>query len=223
MLKSAQARLQRRLVAGDEAGAWALLEAVLAGSMTPNELILQLISPALAGIGEGWARGDLSVADEHTATAVSNRLIGRLGARFSRRGVKRGAVAVGSPSGELHALPVAMGANLLRWEGFEVIELGANTPAESLAEVAAERGNLLALGIACTTELVLGAAQEAIAVVRAASPALAVLLGGAAVADEAHAHRLGADVYTGRGGDGLVTAVAALASGPRGVSASPRD
>lgn len=210
--KSVQARLQRRLVAGDEAGAWVLVEAVLGGSMTPTELLLDLLSPTLASIGDAWARGDLSVADEHTATAVSSRLIGRLGARFSRRGVKRGVVALASPSGELHGLPVAMCADLLRWHGFDPIELGANTPAESMAEVAGRHRDLLGLAVACTTNLSLEPAREALGAAREAAPDLPLLLGGAAVVDADHARALGADVFTGRRGDRLLAAVADLAS-----------
>ena len=89
-------RLQSRLVAGDEAGAWGLLESALASDMTPEGVLLELIAPTLRSIGTRWERGELSVADEHRASAVANRLIGLLGARFGRRGVRRGA---GHPCG----------------------------------------------------------------------------------------------------------------------------
>jgi methanogenic corrinoid protein MtbC1 len=208
-------RLQARLVAGDEPGAWSLVEEVLGESMAPSQLVLDLISPSLAAIGDGWAAGRYSVADEHRASAVSTRLISRLGARFARRGVKRGPVVLASPSGERHSLPVAMGANLLRWERFEVVELGADTPAMSLAEEARSRPGLVAVAIACTTELSEKAAADAVAAVKEAAPALPVVLGGAAIVDADHARSLGADVYSGPRGDGLVGAIKELASGPR--------
>ena len=42
---------------------------------------------------------------------------------------------VGAPAGELHVVPVAIAADLLRWQGFEVVELGADTPAGALVEI----------------------------------------------------------------------------------------
>ena len=208
---SRRARLLARLVAGDEPGAWALVEELLGQSMVPTDVVLELISPSLAAIGDGWAAGRFTVADEHRASAVSTRLISRLGARFARRGVKRGPVVLAAPSGELHGLPVAMAANLLRWESFDVIELGANTPAMAVAEEAARPG-LLAVAMACTTRVAEAAAWEAVTAVRAAAPEVPVVLGGAGIADAHHARCLGADLYSGRRGDGLVSVVKELAS-----------
>lgn len=206
-----RSRLLARLVAGDEAGAWSLLEAALASDMTPEEVLLELVAPTLHSIGARWEGGQLSIADEHRASAVAARLISRLGARFARRGVKRGTVVLASPSGELHGAPVAIAANLLRWRGFEVVELGPDTPAEALAETVARVPDLLAVGIACTTDGARQAARRAIAMVRRSSPDLPILLGGAVISDGEDARKLGADVFTGRRADEVVRAVESLA------------
>ncbi len=202
-----RSRLQARLVAGDETGAWALLEAALASDMTPEDVLLELVAPTLRSIGARWERGQLSIADEHRASAVAARLISRLGARFARRGVKRGTVILAAPSGELHAAPVAIAANLLRWRGFDVVELGADTPAEALAETVVSEADLVAVGIACTTDGASRAARRAIAMVRRSSPDVPILLGGAEISDAAHARKLGADVFTGGRADEVVRAV----------------
>ena len=130
-------RLEARLIAGDEAGAWALVEAALASGMKPEESLLDLVGPAMRSVGDHWENGEWSIADEHRATAVAARLVARLGSRFARRGVKRGTVVLAAPAGELHGLPVSIGANLLRWNGFNVVELGADTPPDALAEAVA--------------------------------------------------------------------------------------
>ncbi len=210
---TSRARLLARLVAGDETGAWGLLEAALASDMTPEDVLLELVAPTLRSIGTRWARGQLSIADEHRASAVAARLISRLGARFARRGVKRGTVILAAPSGELHAAPVAIAANLLRWRGFDVVELGADTPPEALAETAVSEPNLVAVGMACTTDGARRTARRAIAMVRRSSPEVPILLGGAAISDAAHARRLGADVFTGGRADEVVRAVEHLVDG----------
>lgn len=206
------ARLQARLVAGDEAGAWALLESALASEVSPEDLLLDLLAPTLRTIGTHWEQGSLSVADEHRASAVATRLIGRLGARFARRGVKRGSVVLAAPAGELHALPVAIAANLLRWRGFDVVELGADTPADALAGAVADEPGVIAVGLACTTAGTGPAIRRAVGEVRRRAPGVPVLLGGAAIVDEDHARRLGAQAYTGQRADELVRAIEARAA-----------
>jgi excisionase family DNA binding protein len=205
-----RARVQARLVAGDEAGAWTLLEAALASEASPEDLLLELIAPALRAIGTRWERGELSVADEHRASAVATRLISRLGARFARRGVKRGTVILAAAAGELHSLPVAITANLLRWRGFDVVELGADTPAEALAEAVAGEPDLVAVGIACTSSASSHSVRRTIALVHRITPGMRVLLGGAAIADQAQARKLGADVFTGHHASEVVNAVEAI-------------
>lgn len=202
-----RSRLQARLVVGDETGAWGLLEAALASDMTPEDVLLELVAPTLRSIGTRWENGQLSIAEEHRASAVAARLISRLGARFARRGVKRGTIVLAAPAGELHAAPVAIAANLLRWRGFDVVELGADTPAEALAETVVSEPDLVAVGMACTTGAASRAARRAIAIVRQSSPDVPILLGGAAISDAEHARKLGADVFTGGRADEVVRAV----------------
>jgi excisionase family DNA binding protein len=202
-----RSRLQARLVAGDETGAWSLLESALASDMTPEDVLLELVAPTLRAIGTRWERGQLSIADEHRASAVAARLISRLGARFARRGVKRGTVILAAPSGERHGAPVAIAANLLRWRGFDVVELGADTPPEALAETVRSEPDLVAVGMACTTDGTSRAARRAISLVRRSSPDVPILLGGAAISDVKQARELGADVFTGGRADEVVRAV----------------
>jgi excisionase family DNA binding protein len=205
-----RARLEARLVASDEAGAWDVLEEALASGMEPDQVLLELVGPALRSIGTLWEQGRLSVADEHRASSVAARLISRLGARFARRGHRRGTVILAAAPGDLHGFPVSIAANLLRWRGFDVVELGADTPSDALAETAVGEPDLVAVGIACTAGGSPQAARRAIAALRKSVPNVPVLIGGAAVADAAHARRLGADVFTGRLADEVVRSVEAI-------------
>jgi excisionase family DNA binding protein len=208
--KATQGRLLSRLVAGDEAGAWGLLEAALGSDTKPDGILLDLIGPTLRAVGSQWEKGDLSIAEEHRASAVAARLISRLGGRFVRRGVKLGTVVLASPAGELHSAPVAITANLLRWRGFDVVELGADTPADALADAVARESDVLALGLACTTSGSERAAHTAITTVRRVSPEIVVILGGGTISGLAEAQQIGADLYTGHRGDGVVLALEGL-------------
>jgi excisionase family DNA binding protein len=206
-------RMQSRLIAGDEAGSWRLVESALASGMTPEGVLLELVAPTLRSIGTQWERGQLSVADEHRASAVATRLVARLGARFSRRGVRRGTVILAAGPGDRHDLPVAIAANFLRWRGFTVVELGADTPGDALVDAIAREQSIVAVCLACTSSDASASAQEAIAEVRRAAPGIPVLVGGAAIADADHARQLGADRFTGDRADGLVSAVEDIVAG----------
>lgn len=199
----ATSRLLARLLAGDEHGAWDVVEAALTSGADPAEVHLALLAPALRRLGEGWEEGSLTIADEHRASVVARRLIGRLGPRFSRRGRKRGVVVVGAVAGERHEIPVAIVADQLRGAGFDVADLGADTPPESFAAAAAE------LAPFCVLVSVTGPGHEQALVetVRALGPARPVLIGGAAVPDEVSALRLGSKRFTGNDARSVVAAV----------------
>jgi excisionase family DNA binding protein len=108
------ARLESRLRAGDERGSWGVVEAALSSGTEPSEVYVQLLAPAMRGIGDAWAAGEIDVAVEHRASIIVMRMIGRLGPRFNRRGQTRGSVVLGAPPGDLHGLPTALLADLVR-------------------------------------------------------------------------------------------------------------
>jgi excisionase family DNA binding protein len=196
-------RLQARLIAGDARGAWGVVEAALAAGVDLDEIYLDVLSPAMVAIGEGWRAGELDVAVEHRASGIAMRIIGRLGPRFVRRGRTRGAVIVGSPPGERHSLPVAMLADIVRGGGWDVSDLGADVPVVSLVHAANDTPDLLAVGLSIITPECLKSAAVAFTALRAALPEVLLVAGGSAVDGKAGAGKLGADAYAGGGAEFL--------------------
>lgn len=189
-------RLEQRLLAGDARGSWGIIEAALTAGAELDEVYLDVLAPALASIGARWERGEIDIALEHRASGIATRLVGRLGPRFVRRGRSRGVVLLGAPSGERHALPVAMLADLVRHAGWEVFDLGADTPAASFAHAAETTPDLVAVGVSVVTPASLDAAAEVFAALRAVvDPSVVLVVGGGAVRDEEHARQLGADAF----------------------------
>ncbi len=185
-------RATERMIDGDENGAWSVIENAMVAGMAIEDVYLHLLTPALRSVGDRWETGAITVADEHVASAVTLRLIGRLGPQFSRRGRKRGTVVTAAPAGETHSLPIALFADLLRGRGFRVLDLGGNVPADSLASIVAGTTNLLAVCLCSTTSGNEAGVIEAVDAVRAVTDA-AVLVGGRAIADPDRARALGAD------------------------------
>jgi excisionase family DNA binding protein len=193
-------RLADRLVAGDEPGAWAIVESLLVGGAEPADVHVHLLGPALTEVGDRWAAGTISVADEHRATAVAHRLLGRLGPRFRRAGRARGTVLVAGVPGDSHGLPGALLSDVLRSAHFDVVELGPDTPLLDLETAGRAAGS--SLRAVCLSFAVGGRDDEVATVVSALRSSLGVpvLVGGPACDGPVHAARLGAD---GTAGDAL--------------------
>jgi excisionase family DNA binding protein len=199
-------RLADRLVHGDEPGSWAIIEEALARGATPEEVVVDAVGTAMRSIGERWQIGELTVDDEHCASAVVSRLIARLGPLSSRRGAKRGTVVIGTPPRERHALPTALATNVLRGRGFEVVDLGADLPVDAFATAVAKVGRPLAAAIGVTSGNHDRDVRAMARAVEQLTPGVPVLVGGAAIAGAAHAARLGVR-WAGGDARALVAAV----------------
>jgi excisionase family DNA binding protein len=186
-------RFEARLLAGDARGAWGVVEAALASGADLESIYVDVIGPAMSSIGDRWERNEIDISLEHRASGIAMRLIGRLGPRFVRRGRTRGAVIIGAPAGERHALPVAMVADLTRQQGWDVSDLGADVPDSSFLHAALATPDLAAIGVSVSGDEHLEAARSALAVLRAGTTDVLLVVGGRAVRDEAHGLRLGAD------------------------------
>ena len=212
---AARGRLEQQLIAGDAVGVWSIVERTLAAGATPAEIHLDLLIPALRSIGERWSAGTVSVLDEHRASVVAQRLVGRLGPRFAHHGRTRGTIVIGAPAGDMHSLPSALMSDLLRDLRFTVVDLGANAPPESFARAAREAHRLHAVCLGASAPDLDEAISASISAVKAAGVTAPVLVGGGAVTDLAHAQRLGADGWTGRDARVALAAIDATAPVPR--------
>jgi methanogenic corrinoid protein MtbC1 len=91
-----------------------------------EESFVEVLGPALIEVGDNWASGDLSVAQEHLASATVRAALQKLLAD-ARAGVRGTAVLACAP-GERHEIGLLMLAVLLRGDGWQVAYLGADTP-----------------------------------------------------------------------------------------------
>jgi excisionase family DNA binding protein len=186
-------RLSDRLVAGDAMGAWGVIEAALAAGCDLAAIHVDVLTPAMWAIGDRWEAGEIDIADEHRASAIAMRLIGRLGPRFARRGRSRGVVVLANPQGERHFLALAMLADMLRASGFDPQELGADVPAASLGHAVRSADELVAVCLSVSGVEHLDAVREAISAVRATGLEVPVIVGGSAVRGIIAPAELGAD------------------------------
>jgi methanogenic corrinoid protein MtbC1 len=126
---------------------------------------LEVIEPSMVEIGARWERGEISVAQEHLATAISSRVMAALYPRFVLGEQTKGRAVVTTVCEEFHELGAWMVADLLALEGWEVSYLGANTPTGDLLDMLLNlKPDLLALSSAMPFNL--DRVQESIQAVR---------------------------------------------------------
>ena len=196
--------LERCLVAGDSSGAWEVLKRAIDSGADVERVYLEILSPTLADIGARWAAGEIDISVEHQASAIAARLIGQLSPRCFKRGRRRGQILIGGSTGERHVLALAMLGDLLRLQGWEVLDLGGDTPAESFVYAASKLPDLVAVGVSVTSGESEASASATVAALRASiGPNVPVVLGGGAIRDEKHAHDLGADHFA-QGAQGFI-------------------
>jgi methanogenic corrinoid protein MtbC1 len=213
-------RYHAALVDGDPAAAVAL-----AGEVTTRAeleaFFLSVIQPAMYTIGDEWERGEVSVAQEHLASAISSRVVSSLSSARRLERPWRGRAVVSAVANEFHELGAWMVADLLEADGWEVSYLGANAPIEDLVSlVQARRPVLLALSV--TMPFNLDRARAIIAAARAPplTPPLRVLVGGRAFNLQPGSwQEVGADAWAKDAGEAVIQARAL--GGPAGPGAEP--
>lgn len=187
----------RALLAADVPGARAVLDDALSAGMTAREIYLDVLQPTLYEVGRRWSFAQISVAQEHLATAATQSAMARLAETLSSgpRRIRPGAVLVACVSDELHALGGRMVADFLEADGWNVVYLGQLTPGADLAAMAAEHGAQVVALSAALPERVPRVA-EVCAALRALDPTPFVIVGGQAFGGSAErALRTGADAF----------------------------
>ncbi|MGY0021420.1 cobalamin B12-binding domain-containing protein [Streptomyces sp. YJ-C3] len=158
-------------------------------SAVGERILLELIAPAQERVGMAWAANDLTVAQEHVATAISERCIAAIvdATAPALTGSFVGRVLVACVDGEWHALPARLVSEVLRLRGWRVDYLGAQVPTEHLV-VHADRTRAQAVLLSSSIPTHLPDAHNAIISCQGAG--IRVLAGGAAFGPQGRHARL---------------------------------
>ena len=118
------------------------LETLLRGGLVlhgVHDFLERVASPLLVRIGQEWHDGRLSIAGEHAATAVIEGIVGDAMRTMSRDdGAPR--LLVAALAGCRHSLGATLVGAAAAADGWSVVYLGADVPAEEIAEGATRSG-----------------------------------------------------------------------------------
>jgi MerR family transcriptional regulator, light-induced transcriptional regulator len=169
---------------------------------------LNVVCPVMYRIGLLWERDEISIAEEHLATAIVGRITAALYPRFVNMDVYRGKVVVTAGPNEFHELGARMLADFLEMEGWDVTYLGANIPKEALLVILKQhKPFIIALSVA--TVFNLDHARQAIEMIKGdqETKGINILVGGFAFSGMPQLwHDLGADGYAADADKGVLSA-----------------
>jgi DNA-binding transcriptional MerR regulator len=128
-----QEEMNRALARFDETSAQRTLERLLA-AFTPATVARDVLLPYMHDLGERWGAGSVTIAQEHFATNFFQARLYAL-ARGWDRGLGPRALLACAPN-EQHTLALMVFGIALHELGWRITYLGADTPIETLGEVA---------------------------------------------------------------------------------------
>lgn len=105
--------------------------------LSPRDFCLKVLIPLFREIGNKVNRRELSIAQEHTLSALVSFHVGHMiGQHYQKKHLKEDLLLISTPEGDLHEIGILASALLCVHYGIKFIFLGANMPAASLAEAA---------------------------------------------------------------------------------------
>lgn len=105
--------------------------------LSPRALCLEIIIPLFQEIGTRVFKGEISIAQEHTISALVRFYIGQMIGQHYKKNIQREElILITTPEGELHEIGILCASLIFVHYGVKFIYLGTNLPAESLAEAA---------------------------------------------------------------------------------------
>lgn len=187
-----QLYLQAILQGQREAALGIVLESQRAG-LPMLDLYLRIIQPAQYEVGRRWENNEITVAEEHMATATTQAVLARLYPLLPREPSCRGRMVLTGVQGELHQVGASMVADVLEIRGWEVLFLGTNMPHSGILRLIQEQ-RPDAVGISATMLFNLPRVRDLIEEVRSLPHRARLIVGGAAFRAAPEAWReIGAD------------------------------
>jgi len=180
----------------DEDKAVELTEEALDEDMDPEVLLNEGLIPAMDEVGELYENGERYVPEMLLSAEAMKGSMKLLRPLLTESGVEpTGIVVLGTVEGDLHDIGMNLVGMMLEGGGFEVINLGPETPAEKFVEAVKEHNaNLVGMSALLTTTMthmpeVIEALEE-----EGVRDQVKVAIGGAPVSQD-FADEIGADGY----------------------------
>ena len=178
------AAIRVALESGDGARARGLALTHYLEGMPLSLIVDRMIAPAMRAIGERWRHGEDGIMIEHRAADLCSQILGRI-RDLAVVGPDRPTAVGAAPADDPYLLPSLMAASVLASEGWDEVNLAANTPVSVLARAASDAdAHLVWLAVSAERPRATLAAEigELRAALESAGVNAGIVLGGPALA-----------------------------------------
>lgn len=151
-------RMAGSIIDGDADMAVVLAKESIAANMDPLEAISRGFVVGVNTVGEAFGRGEAFLPELVMAGEAMKAAVATLDPELKRRGSQRqvlGRIVIGTVEGDIHEIGKSLVATMLGASGFDVIDLGVDTPGDKLIGKALEvKADILAMSALLTTTMV---------------------------------------------------------------------
>ncbi|NKB88829.1 MAG: hypothetical protein GKS06_11485 [Acidobacteria bacterium] len=126
----------------------------IAAERGPERAYVEILIPAQREIGRMWFLDEASVADEHVVTQTTARASALLARQMEKQDPTGKTIIVAAVETNAHDLGARFVADFFRTRGWRTVFLGADTPADAVAEaVVSHNADVVALSASIVTQL----------------------------------------------------------------------
>jgi 5-methyltetrahydrofolate--homocysteine methyltransferase len=180
---------------GDAEGCRQMVLAEIENGHDPEAILNQALIPAMGEVGARFERQEYFVPEMLVAARAMQAGLAVLKPLLVSRDFKPiGKVALGTVQGDLHDIGKNLVAMMMEGAGFEVVDLGIDTPPNKFVEAAMNGAQIIGMSALLTTTLVKMPAVLQALTESGLRDRVKVIIGGAPI-DGAYAEQIHADGY----------------------------
>ena len=157
MVEEILRRLKEAVIKGDENGAVEIVKKALHEGLDPIRIMKEGLAEGVRELGENWEKGDIFLPDVMIGADVLKRASDVLSPVIEKGRMKefiKGKVVIGTCRGDIHDIGKDLVATLLKVNGFEVIDLGADVePGKFLEARKNEGADIVAMSCLLSTSV----------------------------------------------------------------------
>ncbi len=174
--------LQAAVISGDKDGAPRLVDELVTGGMTPQDVIGKVLTPAIQELGDRYGRGEVFLPQLMVAADAMKAATDRAKSHLPEgEATSEGRVVFATVKGDIHSIGKDICISLLESQGFEVNDLGVDVAPETVLTAAATADVVCLSALMTTTLPAMEATVRSLAEER---PGLPAFVGGAVVTDD---------------------------------------
>lgn len=163
-------------------------------TVAPMTVVNDILIKALEEVGRDYDSGKLFLPQLVSSAEAAKNAFAVVGEKLPKGEAKKGKIVLATVKGDVHDIGKNIVKVVLESYGYEVVDLGKDTPAEKVVE-AYLKHNPIAIGLSALMTTTVKNTEQTVSVLKEKDCKCPVFVGGA-VLNEETAKKIGADYYT---------------------------